>query len=121
MVLLREAESQGKLQGLSIPSGQLLLLCLFADDSGMGILATEENFEELEVTIEKFEAISDVKLNVSKSTILPLALLAIPDCLERMGYKIIKRQDEMLYLGYKAGLQITKADLNRIMISGKAN
>ncbi|KAL3681174.1 hypothetical protein R1sor_024130 [Riccia sorocarpa] len=110
MRLLREEEKAGRLIGMSIPNGRPLLHRFFADDSGIGISATEENFENLKNIITRFEEISGAKLNVSKSTILPMALGPIPQWLRDTGCQIVEGNDRMIYLGYKAGMNLSDKD-----------
>ncbi|KAL3679387.1 hypothetical protein R1sor_022343 [Riccia sorocarpa] len=106
MKLLREAEKQGSLKGVNIPGGRPLLHKLFADDSGVCIAATEENFNTLRKIIERFERISGAKLNLSKSVILPMIIDRTTPWLLQTGCKILNTAEDTVYLGCKVGAEV---------------
>ncbi|KAL3691963.1 hypothetical protein R1sor_005614 [Riccia sorocarpa] len=106
MRLLREEEKSGRLTGVNIPKGHPLLHKLFADDSGIAIQVTRENFYSLRRTIESFERVSGALFNLSKSVILPLVLdYGIP-WLNQSGCQVLGRTDATTYLGCQIVQQI---------------
>ncbi|KAL3681018.1 hypothetical protein R1sor_023974 [Riccia sorocarpa] len=113
MRMLREKERKGELQGVSIPGGKSLLHRLFADDSGVSIAATEENFQSMKGIIEGFERISGASLNMSKSVILPMALERLPPWIHDSGCTILEGNNQVTYLGFKVGVQLQKRDYAR--------
>ncbi|KAL3686353.1 hypothetical protein R1sor_008927 [Riccia sorocarpa] len=58
MALLQDEEKKGNLKGLEIPGGRPLLHRLFADDSGITLQASEQNFSNLRVAVARFERVS---------------------------------------------------------------
>ncbi|KAL3681068.1 hypothetical protein R1sor_024024 [Riccia sorocarpa] len=66
MALLREAQIQGEVHGLEVGNSRQILDALFADDTGLLLRATEENWRSATTVVQKFEVISGAKLNVSK-------------------------------------------------------
>ncbi|KAL3675227.1 hypothetical protein R1sor_025175 [Riccia sorocarpa] len=113
MRLLREAEKKGEIQGVSIPYRRPLLHRLFADDSGVGIRATKENFENLKAVISRFKDISGAELNLTKSMVIPMALDPVPGWLHDTGCQILKPEERVTYLGCVAGQNITEKEQAR--------
>ncbi|KAL3700191.1 hypothetical protein R1sor_018213 [Riccia sorocarpa] len=113
MQLLRKEERAGRITGIQIPGGQPLLHRLFADDSGVSILATEENFTNLTRTISDFEAISGARLNLTKSVVIPFNLPEAPPWLVESGCQIVKPGEHIVYLGCRAGIQLTEEEHTR--------
>ncbi|KAL2611130.1 hypothetical protein R1flu_022822 [Riccia fluitans] len=113
MRLLREGERKGDLLGVSIPRGRTLLHRLFADDSGVAIKADEGNFKTLCRIVERFERISGVQLNPSKSVIVPFALERPLPWLQDTGCQILAPGQFITYLGCKFGLDGTEQERAR--------
>ncbi|KAL3694179.1 hypothetical protein R1sor_007830 [Riccia sorocarpa] len=93
MCLLREEERLGRLKGVSVPKGRPLLHKLFADDSGVAIAGSEQNFSVLKQTIEQFERIAGARLNISKSIILPMVLDRSEAWLSQTGCRVLGQQE----------------------------
>jgi hypothetical protein len=70
MDLLQEQNRTGKIQGVDVGEGHQLVYQLFADDTGIFSQATEDNFKAVMATIQKFEQISEAKVNLEKSRLL---------------------------------------------------
>ncbi|KAL3694931.1 hypothetical protein R1sor_008582 [Riccia sorocarpa] len=113
MRLFRDAERRGLLTGVTIPRGRPLLHKLFANDSGICITATEQNFECLKLLVEKFERVSGAKLNLGKSVILPMMLERSTPWLERTGCRILNNAEEEKYLGCVIGNEVGEAQHER--------
>ncbi|KAL3688085.1 hypothetical protein R1sor_014394 [Riccia sorocarpa] len=110
MLILRMKEREGKLHGLQITGQKTLLHNLFADDSGVTIRAEQEDFQELQEAIRCYECISGAKLNLKKSTVIPLGLSEVPDWLTRTGCHIAKKGEIIRYLGFPIGWGISEDD-----------
>ncbi|KAL3695157.1 hypothetical protein R1sor_008808 [Riccia sorocarpa] len=110
MLILREKEAAGKLQGLKIKGQKSMLHTLFADDSGVMIGAEQQNFEELHDAVRIYERISGAKLNLKKSTVIPLGASETPDWLTQTGCHIAKRGEIVRYLGFPIGRGITEEE-----------
>ncbi|KAL3688010.1 hypothetical protein R1sor_014319 [Riccia sorocarpa] len=113
MNLLRQEENAGNLSGISIPRGRPLLHRLFANDSGVSVFATEENFRNLTTTISRFESFSGAMLNLTKSVVIPLALPEVPQWLKDTCCKIVESGDHIVYLGCRAGQKLTEEEHRR--------
>lgn len=74
MSMLIEKVAIGELEGIIIGNGQQLIHQLFADDIGLFLMATDQNFRCARDVIIEYEKISRALLNVSKSIIIPLYL-----------------------------------------------
>ncbi|KAL3678974.1 hypothetical protein R1sor_021930 [Riccia sorocarpa] len=110
MLILREKEREGKLTGLHIKGQKTMLHSLFADDSGVMVKAEAENFNELQEAVRIYKRISGAKLNLRKSTIIPLGLSEIPDWLQRTGCHIARKGEIIRYLGFPIGWGITEEE-----------
>ncbi|KAL3700078.1 hypothetical protein R1sor_018100 [Riccia sorocarpa] len=113
MRLFRKSERKGELEGLNIPNGRSILHRLFAEDSGVTIKASEDNFKNLTKVIEKFERVSGAQLNLAKSVVIPMALERLPSWLESSGCKILREGEEITYLGVKASLNVEEVTHER--------
>lgn len=63
----------GKIEGIKVKEGLTICHRLFADDVGIFIPTTENNFKKLKEILLLYELASGAKLNLSKSVIIPLA------------------------------------------------
>ncbi|KAL3675268.1 hypothetical protein R1sor_025216 [Riccia sorocarpa] len=87
MAMLREAQVQGEVPGLEVGNSRQILDALFADDIGLILQATEENWRAATSVVQRFEVISGAKLNVSKSLVLPIGFREPPPGLELQDAK----------------------------------
>ncbi|KAL3693269.1 hypothetical protein R1sor_006920 [Riccia sorocarpa] len=113
MSLLRKEEREGRLLGVNIPRGGTLLHRFFADDSGVAITTSPENFENLKRVVERFETMSGAQLNITKSVIIPMAIDPNTSWIRDTGCRVLQQGEEIVYLGCKAGIQITEKDIAR--------
>ncbi|KAL2649540.1 hypothetical protein R1flu_017668 [Riccia fluitans] len=81
MTLLKSREMEERIHGLHLQGQNYTLHNLFADDSEVMLQAAEENFNELKEAIATYETISGVKLNICKSTIIPVTMGTTPSWL----------------------------------------
>ncbi|KAL2653440.1 hypothetical protein R1flu_021568 [Riccia fluitans] len=108
MTLLKTREAENKLHGLRLQDQKCSLHNLFADDSGLMLQALEENSDELKNAIATYETISSARLNISKSTIIPVAMRDTPSWLHHIGCYVAKEGDVIRYLGFPIGWKITE-------------
>ncbi|KAL3677456.1 hypothetical protein R1sor_027404 [Riccia sorocarpa] len=88
MIFLKQAVDADQLVGIKISKNQQLLHSLFANDTGLCLQATESNFYTAKGIVEKFECISGVKLNLTKSMSVPIGLESIPGWLFNTGCRV---------------------------------
>lgn len=93
---------------LGVRLGDSLHICelLFADDLGVLIPASAQAFQELEEVIHLYEGASGAKLNIQKSSVLPIGLSTIPQWLADKGCTIHKSGDILKYLSAPLGTNI---------------
>ncbi|KAL3697349.1 hypothetical protein R1sor_011425 [Riccia sorocarpa] len=109
MTILRARQAEGRLVGLKLGEGKQALHNLFADDTGVMIAATPENFEELQRAIIFYEEISGAKLNISKSTVIPIAMTRTPGWLNNIGCYVAREGEVVRYLGHPIGWNVKAA------------
>ncbi|KAL3697958.1 hypothetical protein R1sor_012034 [Riccia sorocarpa] len=120
--MLRESQRQGQLKGVIIPKGRPLLHKLFADDSGICISATEENFQALKTVIGRFEAISGAKLNIStnKTSLIGWDRMTKRKEMEGLELKPFKEVSDTLKMKYvsrlMSGERTEWAEMSRYLI-----
>ncbi|KAL2620271.1 hypothetical protein R1flu_000476 [Riccia fluitans] len=78
MVLMKKQERDGNLEGLYLAGSKTALYNFFADDSGVFLKASQMNFRTLQQTISMYERISRAKLNLEKSTVIPIGMNFTP-------------------------------------------
>ncbi|KAL2635759.1 hypothetical protein R1flu_007238 [Riccia fluitans] len=94
--------------GYTCKINDFLLHNLFADDSGVMLRATGENFDELRSVIATYETISGAKLKINKSTIIPVAMDETPPWLHSIGCYMARAGEIIRYLGLPIGWQVTE-------------
>lgn len=72
MPLLQKSAMAGELIGLQIRPGVQLLYQLFADDTGIFIESSKDNFRKATSLIAVYERISGARLNLQKSVLIQL-------------------------------------------------
>ncbi|KAL3698475.1 hypothetical protein R1sor_012551 [Riccia sorocarpa] len=117
MTIFNERAAQGRLPGLKINLRKMMLHSLFADDSGVFIQAEEEAFGELQEAVRCYERISGAKLNLQKSTVIPLGLETIPDWLQNSGCHITRKGEIVRYLGFPIGWGISDEDQKAYIVA----
>ncbi|KAL3677467.1 hypothetical protein R1sor_027415 [Riccia sorocarpa] len=110
MVILKDRQDAGTLHGLKIKGEKTMLHSLFAEDSGVMIQAKAEEFHELQDAIQCYESISGAKLNIKKSTVIPIGLTEIPDWLRQVGCHVAKKGEIIRYLGFPIGWGVSEED-----------
>ncbi|KAL3686513.1 hypothetical protein R1sor_009087 [Riccia sorocarpa] len=105
MRMLQQAAQENIIQGLRINESHQLLFSLFADDTGLCLAATRENFLAAKEIVETFERISGAQLNVGKSLIVPMGLDPIPRWLFETGCRVASEGEIWTYLGTPIGLR----------------
>lgn len=76
--------TSGRLKGIQITEFLVICYRLFADDLGMFIPATEQDFMRVEQVLACYELASGTKLNLHKFIVIPLGLEEVPEWLIRM-------------------------------------
>jgi hypothetical protein len=103
MSLFNAKIHEGSLFGLPIGDGKQLLHQLFADDTGVFLQATEENFDCMIDCIHTYERISGQKLNFEKSTLVQLDRGPRPTWFSWSGCRVAEDRDQLVYLGCPLG------------------
>ncbi|KAL2643350.1 hypothetical protein R1flu_010937 [Riccia fluitans] len=103
MSLLKKQECDGNLEGLYLARSRTALYNFFADYSGVFLKASQMNFRSLQQTISMYEKISGAKLNLEKSTVIPVGMASTPQWLRAMGCYIAREGEPIWYLGYPIG------------------
>ncbi|KAL3686617.1 hypothetical protein R1sor_009191 [Riccia sorocarpa] len=106
MELLKKAEKEGRLKGLRIAPGKSLLFQLFADDTGVFLEESEENFEELKKILDLYGRASGAKVNINACLLMPLGSTTIPDWVRRVGCDVAEEGKVFKYLGICAGVGV---------------
>ncbi|KAL3686848.1 hypothetical protein R1sor_013157 [Riccia sorocarpa] len=106
MSILRKREAEGRLRGLPLTGNRNLLHNLYADDSGVMIQADLQNFNELQDAVQLYEDISGVKMNMSKTTVIPVAMDSSPTWLTAHGCYIAREGEVIRYLGFPIGWKV---------------
>ncbi|KAL3694356.1 hypothetical protein R1sor_008007 [Riccia sorocarpa] len=106
MNILKKRQGEGRLKGLSLCGQAQTLYNLFADDSGVLIRADPENFTALQEAIQLYKDISGAKLNMAKSTIIPIAMERSPDWLSRFECYVAREGKVIRYLGHPIGWNV---------------
>ncbi|KAL3691975.1 hypothetical protein R1sor_005626 [Riccia sorocarpa] len=108
MLLLREAQVQGQVQGLEVGNMRTILEALFADDIGLLLRAEEDNWRKATEVVKRFEKISGAKLNVSKSLVISIGFSEPPSWLIASGCKLALLGEVYTYLGCPIGVELTE-------------
>ncbi|KAL3684100.1 hypothetical protein R1sor_002122 [Riccia sorocarpa] len=116
MLMLLEAAALKNIEGIKINDDKQLLFSLFADDTGLCLRATEENFRVAKAVVDRFEAISGAQLNVSKSLIIPLGLERVPRWMLMTGCKVAAEGEIWTYLGAPVGVGVAEEQLEAFLI-----
>ncbi|KAL3701937.1 hypothetical protein R1sor_019959 [Riccia sorocarpa] len=106
MSILKGRRKDGTLKGLALCSNTSALHNLFADDTGVMLKADPENFAELQTAIHLYEEISGARLNIEKSTIIPIATKRTPDWMNRLDCYIAREGEVIRYLGHPVGWNV---------------
>ncbi|KAL3675669.1 hypothetical protein R1sor_025617 [Riccia sorocarpa] len=106
MAILKQQQQEGRLAGVKIPGGRQALYNLFADDTGLSIRATEDNYLRVTELLQHYEAASGAKLNVRKSVMIPVSMAEIPLWMTATGCRIAREGELVLHLGFPGGINI---------------
>lgn len=83
-----------------------LLYQLFADDTNLSLMASEQNFQAAVEVISSYERISGARLNLEKSTIIPLDDEPLSGWYANTGCKVAHLEEIINYLGCPVGCKI---------------
>ncbi|KAL3698363.1 hypothetical protein R1sor_012439 [Riccia sorocarpa] len=117
MLILQERAREGRINDFQIKGEKQMLYQFFADDSGVMIQANLQSFEELNNAIRLYEKISGAKLNVGKSTIIPMGMERVPEWLRNTGCKIAMKGEIIRYLGFPIGWGVSKEEQRDYIIA----
>ncbi|KAL3675254.1 hypothetical protein R1sor_025202 [Riccia sorocarpa] len=116
MLLLQKAADEGRLVGIRTVGENQLIHSLFADDTGLCLKATQDNFEEAKSLVEQFERISGARLNVAKSLIIPIGLETIPRWVFEMGCRVASEGEVWTYLGTPTCVRVSEEQLEMFLL-----
>lgn len=111
LAFLNKERSKGRMLGIQILDTLNLCKCMFADDIGILIPATQQSFIEVEDSIAVYERAFGAKLNMHKSTIIPIGLADIPQWLTDKRCVITKEGKILQYQGAPLGTKISLANI----------
>lgn len=83
-----------------------MLYHLFVDDTNLFSKTIEDNFRMAREAIAIYEWISRAKLNLEKSTIVPLAEDECPDWFAQIGCRVAQLGEVLSLLGYLVGVKL---------------
>ncbi|KAL3690555.1 hypothetical protein R1sor_016864 [Riccia sorocarpa] len=116
MLMLQEAAELQRIEEIKISEHKQLLHSLFADDTGLCLRATEENFWAAKEIVDRFEMISGARLNVAKSLIIPLGLETVPRWMLMTGCKVAVQGELWTYLGAPVGVGVAEDELEAFLL-----
>lgn len=101
MCLVKRALDQGDLQGMKLEDGTRVCHQLFADDTGLFLAASREEFDCARRVIQHYKRISGALLNIHKSKIIPLYLATgtAGDWMVSTGCQVAVEGEIIEYLG----------------------
>ncbi|KAL3689702.1 hypothetical protein R1sor_016011 [Riccia sorocarpa] len=121
MEMLKDVQVKGTVQGIQLGDSMQILEALFADDTGLLLKATENNWKGATEVIQKFEVISGAKLNVMKSLAIPIGFTEPPLWLKQTGCKIANAGEIWTYLGCPIGVKISEEQILQFMLDKMTN
>lgn len=106
-----------------LPISYSLSICehLFVDDMGIMIPTEPEFFKQVEECIALYERASRARLNIRKSSIIPLGLRDVLQWLIDKGYVIISERVISWYLGPLLDTMYPPTRYNIIVLIGSTN
>ncbi|KAL3677972.1 hypothetical protein R1sor_020928 [Riccia sorocarpa] len=111
MDMINKAKNEGRISGLQISGGDQLLHQLFADDTGLTLQLDEQVFQETTAVLAKYEKASGAKLNMFKTTVIPLFQGPVPHWLTRSTCHIATASERFRYLGVLAGVDVLEDEI----------
>ncbi|KAL3702106.1 hypothetical protein R1sor_020128 [Riccia sorocarpa] len=111
MDMVAEKQMQGIITGLRLPNNKQVLQQLYADDTGIFIQMEQQVFQATIQTLEDFERASGAKLNLSKTTIIPLGNGLTPTWLTDSSCTVATTHDHFRYLGLLTRVNILEHEL----------
>ncbi|CAM6128383.1 unnamed protein product [Calypogeia fissa] len=116
MQFLTQRLSTGLLQGIRISEQMTISYRLFADDLGIFIPGSELAFEQLQEALALYERATGARLNLGKTTIIPLAMTSIPTWLRDSGGYIGREGEVHRYLGAPVGWNLKLSALHNFCL-----
>ncbi|KAL3698824.1 hypothetical protein R1sor_012900 [Riccia sorocarpa] len=104
--ILKQREAEGRVKGLIFSGEGRTLHNLYADDTGVMLDADHANFLELQDAVKLYEDIFGAKLNIAKSTVIPIAMEGVPSWLPPLGCYIAREGEIIRYLGFPIGRKV---------------
>ncbi|KAL3675715.1 hypothetical protein R1sor_025663 [Riccia sorocarpa] len=111
MDLMNDGRTRGEIKGLHINGNEDLLQQLFADDMGIYLQLDEEVFTHTMNALETFEMASSARLNLQKTTVIPMFDGPTPHRLTRTGCQVASTEDRFQYLGILHGVDIVDDEI----------
>ncbi|KAL3695212.1 hypothetical protein R1sor_009288 [Riccia sorocarpa] len=111
MDMLNTARNDGRIHGLHINGGEDLLHQLFADDTDIFLQMDKDVFQHTMDTLAEFEKASGARLNLQKTTVIPLFDGPVPDWLSQTDCQIATTEDRFRYLGILTGVDVLDQEI----------
>lgn len=116
MSLLEKSVVAGELVGLQIQPDKQLLHLLFANDTGIFIQASEENFWKATSLIAIYERISSAQLNLEKSVLIQLHVGPAEEWYSHSRCQVSTRGNIFKYLGCSVGFDLGPDKILRFLM-----
>lgn len=104
LAFLQAERSQGRMLGIHIDGPIFVCKRMFADDLGVLLPASPQNFQELKDVLNLYEWASGAKLNIQKSIVIPIELDPIPQWVIDKGCQLIAPGTITKFLGAPLGV-----------------
>lgn len=106
----------GELEGIKVTKEVTICIRLFADDMGVFIKATEENFKKLQDILNLYKTAVGAKMNMAKMVIIPLGFIDTPQWIQTTRCKISEPRELQQYLGAPIGNKLFQTDLHNFYL-----
>lgn len=104
------------LDGVKIYDNITICHRLFVDDLGIFIPANEDSFQKLQKKIKLYKVVAGAKMNPSKTVIIPLGMLEVPQWIGDIGCKINHPGKIQRYLGTPIGNLVKQSDMHNFCL-----
>lgn len=106
MAILKKWAEEGLIKGIPLTDfgSKQLLFQVFADDIGMFLETSKANFVAAKEALSLYERISRGKLNMEKSTLVPIDDHPPPAWLADTGCRVARPKEIIKYLGSPIGV-----------------
>lgn len=116
LTFLQAKRLHKRMQRVCLDASLYIYEWMFVDNLGIFILTIEHNFTKLEEIIMLYEQALRPKLNIHKSTVIPLGINTVRQWLHNKGCQILEQGDIIKYLGAPLGFNILSQKLHNFCL-----